>query len=213
VGGNGSGKSTLLSLLPRLADPIKGSVRIDGTDIRELSFADLRQQIGIVTQDTILFDESIADNVRYSCPDATPAEVENAILQAHASDFVSLLPEGLNTKVGSRGQKLSGGQRQRIALARAILRNPSILILDEATSAIDAESEVLIYNVLKKFSEDRTVFIVTHVISSTFLDLIDRIIVLEKGRVLADGTHEELKQCCPEYTRLVQPDSQHRHAA
>ena len=213
VGGNGSGKSTLLSLLPRLIDPLRGSVRIDGTDIRDLSLADLRQQIGVVTQDTILFDESIADNVRYSSPEASAGEVENAILQAHANDFVSLLPQGLNTKVGMRGQKLSGGQKQRIALARAILKSPAILVLDEATSAIDAESEVLIYSVLKKFSQGRTVFIVTHVINSTFLDLIDRVLVLDKGQVLADGTHEELLHCCPEYTRLVQPNSQPRQAA
>jgi subfamily B ATP-binding cassette protein MsbA len=206
VGGNGSGKSTMISLLPRLIDPAKGIVRIDGVDIRDLALKDLRKQIGLVTQDTMLFDDTIYNNVLYGNPQATATEIEAAIKQAHAADFISLLPQGLNTRVGAKGQKLSGGQKQRISLARAIVRNPSILILDEATSAIDAESEAVIYEVLREFSKGRTVFIISHVISQHFVDLIDRVVVLEAGQIIADGTHDDLIANSPEYARLVQPD-------
>jgi ATP-binding cassette, subfamily B, bacterial MsbA len=206
VGGNGSGKSTLISLLPRLIDPAKGAVTIDGVDIRDMAIKDLRQQIGLVTQDTMLFDDTIYNNVLYGNPQATATEIEEAIKQAHAAEFISLLPQGLSTRVGSKGQKLSGGQKQRISLARAIVRNPSILILDEATSAIDAESEAVIYEVLREFSKGRTVFIISHVISQQFVDLIDRVVVLETGQIIADGTHSDLIASSPEYARLVQPD-------
>ncbi|MCP4172613.1 MAG: ABC transporter ATP-binding protein [Fuerstiella sp.] len=206
VGGNGSGKSTLISLLPRLIDPAKGAVRIDGVDIRDLALNDLRKQIGLVTQDTMLFDDTIYNNVLYGNPQATAAEIEAAIKQAHAADFVSLLPQGLSTPVGIKGQKLSGGQKQRISLARAIVRNPAILILDEATSAIDAESESVIYDVLREFSRGRTVFIISHVISQQFVDLIDRVVVLEAGQIIADGSHADLMESSPEYGRLVQSD-------
>ncbi|HIE96574.1 MAG: ABC transporter ATP-binding protein [Fuerstiella sp.] len=206
VGGNGSGKSTLISLLPRLIDPAKGTVSIDGIDTKDLALKDLRKQIGLVTQDTMLFDDTIYNNVLYGNPQATATEIEKAIKQAHAADFVSLLPQGLSTRVGAKGQKLSGGQKQRISLARAIVRNPSILILDEATSAIDAESEAIIYDVLKEFSKGRTVFIISHVINQQFVDLIDRVVVLEAGQIIAEGTHTELMVSSPEYGRLVQTD-------
>ncbi|MEO2018631.1 MAG: ABC transporter ATP-binding protein [Fuerstiella sp.] len=206
VGGNGSGKSTMISLLPRLLDPAIGTVRIDGVDIRDLALKDLRKQIGLVTQDTMLFDDTIYNNVLYGNPQATATEIESAIKQAHAADFISLLPQGLSTRVGAKGQKLSGGQKQRISLARAIVRNPSILILDEATSAIDAESEAVIYEVLREFSQGRTVFIISHVISQQFVDLIDRVVVLEAGKIVANGTHTELMVNSPEYSRLVQSD-------
>ncbi|MCP4170363.1 MAG: ABC transporter ATP-binding protein [Fuerstiella sp.] len=206
VGGNGSGKSTMISLLPRLIDPAIGTVRIDGVDIRDLSLKDLRKQIGLVTQDTMLFDDTIYNNVLYGNPQATATEIESAIKQAHAAEFISLLPQGLSTRVGAKGQKLSGGQKQRISLARAIVRNPSILVLDEATSAIDAESEAVIYEVLREFSKGRTVFIISHVISQHFVDLIDRVVVLEAGQIVANGTHTELMVNSPEYSRLVQSD-------
>jgi len=206
VGGNGSGKSTLISLLPRLMDPARGTVRIDGVNTRDMSLSDLRHQIGLVTQDTMLFDDTIFNNVLYGNPQATPTEVEEAIKQAHAADFVSLLPQGLATRVGPKGQKLSGGQKQRISLARAIVRDPAILILDEATSAVDAESEALIYDVLREFSKGRTVFIISHVISKHFVDLIDRVVVLDAGQIIADGTHQALLADCPQYSRLVQPE-------
>ena len=181
-------------------------MKIDGVDIKDLALKDLRKQIGLVTQDTMLFDDTIYNNVLYGNPQATATEIESAIKQAHAADFISLLPQGLSTHVGAKGQKLSGGQKQRISLARAIVRNPSILILDEATSAIDAESEAVIYDVLREFSKGRTVFIISHVINQQFVDLIDRIVVLEAGQIIADGTHGDLMANSPEYERLVQSD-------
>lgn len=212
IGENGSGKSTLINLLPRFYDPDHGTVRIDGVDIRQMRMRDLRRQIGIVTQETLLFDESIFDNIRYGRSGANWEDVEDAARQAHVIPFVTQLPDGFDTKIGEKGQKLSGGQRQRIALARAIVRDPSILILDEATSAVDAQSEQLIHRVLKSFVKDRSVFIITHVINDTFLDLVTRIIVLEQGRIVASGTHEELLADSPVYQRLYHASAQDRAA-
>jgi subfamily B ATP-binding cassette protein MsbA len=213
VGGNGSGKSTLLSLLPRFMDPAQGRVLIDGVDIRELRTHDLRSQIGLVTQETLLFNDSIFENIRYGNTSATREMVLDAASQAQAAGFIKQLPDGFETVVGDKGGKLSGGQRQRIALARAILRDPSILILDEATSAVDSQSEEVIHSVLKKFAKNRTVFIISHVLNRTFLDLVTRIVVMDQGRIVATGGHEELMASCAAYRALNQSQLQIREAA
>lgn len=202
VGENGSGKSTLVNLLPRFFDPDRGAVLIDGVDVRECGLSDLRGRIGVVTQETLLFDDTIYENIRYGNLHATKAEVERAAEQAHVTQFLAELPDGFQTRVGEKGANLSGGQRQRIALARAILRNPGILILDEATNAIDSQSERLIHATLESFVLGRTTFIITHSISPSILNLITRIIVLEKGRLTAEGTHAELLENCAIYRRL-----------
>lgn len=213
VGENGSGKSTLVNMLPRYYDPDQGQVLIDGIDIRELRFADLRGQIGVVTQETLLFDETIADNIRYGKPSATNAEVLAAAQAAHVDSFVKQLPEGYDTRVGEKGSKLSGGQRQRISLARAMIRNPAILILDEATSAIDAQSEKLIFEALRGFSKGRTTFIITHTVSSSILDFVSRIVVMDQGRIIAVGPHEAVLQTCPVYQRLFHARQQRKLTA
>ncbi len=202
VGENGSGKSTLVNLIPRFYDPSDGTVHIDGVELREAKLEDLRSQVGVVTQETLLFDQSIRENIGYGMPGATKEEILSASIQAHVTQFVEELPDGFETSVGDKGQKLSGGQRQRIALARAILRDPSILILDEATSAIDTLSEKLIHEALKTFVKGRTTFIITHSIDQGLLDIISRIVVMEQGEVIATGTHEELIQSCFLYQRL-----------
>jgi subfamily B ATP-binding cassette protein MsbA len=202
VGQNGCGKSTLVSLLPRYYDPDVGDVRIDGRSLREVSLHELRDQIGIVTQDTVLFDESIRENVRYGRPGATDEEVHDAARRAHLLPIIQSLPQGFDTVVGEKGKELSGGQRQRIALARAILRNPAILILDEATSATDAESESLIHQTLQEFVKGRTTFLITHLMSKSLLDLVTRIVVMENGKIVGQGTHEQLLLTCPLYERL-----------
>ena len=202
VGENGSGKSTLVNLLPRYYDPHHGAVLIDGIDIREVRPRDLRNQLGVVTQETLLFDETIYENIRYGKPLASRAEIEAAAQQAHVTQFVDQLPDRFETHVGEKGGRLSGGQRQRVALARAILRDPAILILDEATSAIDAQSELLIHQTLRSFVQGRTTFLITHSVSPSILDLVTRIIVMDRGRMIAAGPHETLIETCPVYQRL-----------
>jgi subfamily B ATP-binding cassette protein MsbA len=202
VGENGSGKSTLVNLLPRYYDPEQGAVLIDDVDIREIRLKELRAQIGVVTQETLLFDETIYENIRYGKPSAGKKEIEQAADRAFVTPFLKTLPDGLNTRVGEKGQRLSGGQRQRIALARAILRDPPILILDEATSAIDAQSERLIHQSLREFAQGRTVFIITHAVSQSILDLVDRIVIMQDGQMTAVGPHEVLMEVCPAYRRL-----------
>lgn len=202
VGQNGCGKSTLVNLLPRFYDPENGSVLIDGIPIQQLTLSNLRSQVGIVTQETMLFDETILENIRYGTPDATREQVEEAARQAHVLEIIQSLPLGFETVIGDQGRELSGGQRQRIALARAILKDPSILILDEATSAADAESESFIHETLKTFVKNRTTFLISHTISNSLLDFVTRIVVMEKGRIIASGSHEQLLEVCPIYRRL-----------
>jgi subfamily B ATP-binding cassette protein MsbA len=212
VGENGSGKSTLVNLLPRYFDPEHGAVLIDGMDIRNARLRDLRAQLGVVTQETLLFDETIYDNIRYGKPEATEAEIYAAADKAHVTQFLDQFPDGFQTRVGEKGSRLSGGQRQRISLARAILRDPAILILDEATSAIDAQSEFLIHKTLRTFTEGRTAFLITHSVTQSILDLVTRIVVMEQGQLVAIGTHSELIQSCPQYQRLYRMQMQ-QHAA
>jgi len=200
VGKNGCGKSTLVGLIPRFYDPDHGSITVDGMDIRTAKLRSLRQQIGIVTQESILFDETVQNNIAYGCPHATPEDVERAAQQAFVHDVILKLPGGYETLIGEAGGKLSGGQKQRITLARAILRNPRILILDEFTSQSDAESEAIIHRVLREFMRDRTTFVITHRLNT--LEIADRIVVLDAGRVIAVGTHLDLLKTCELYQRL-----------
>ncbi len=190
VGSTGSGKSTLVKLLLRLYEVREGRILVDGTPIQELRLHDLRAAIGLVSQDVFLFHGTVRENIVYGSWDATDAEVENAARQAEAHEFIERLPFGYATVVGERGQKLSGGQRQRIAIARALLKNPPILILDEATSAVDNETEAAIQRSLERISRDRTTIAIAHRLST--IRNADRICVLEEGRVVEVGTHEEL---------------------
>ena len=190
VGLSGAGKTTLVNLVPRFYDVTAGAIVVDGVDIRSVTLASLRAQIGIVTQDTVLFDDSIGNNIAYASPIATPETVKAAAHAAHAHEFIDALPDGYDTVIGERGQRLSGGQRQRLAIARALLKNSAILILDEATSSLDAESELLVQDALAKLMLNRTSFVIAHRLST--VRRADLIIVLDHGRVVETGCHEEL---------------------
>ncbi|WP_144796664.1 ABC transporter ATP-binding protein [Halorubrum depositum] len=190
VGPTGAGKSTLLKLLPRLYDVDDGAVRIDGRDVRDVTLRSLRRSIGYVSQEPFLFFGTVAENLRYGTFDASDDDVERAARRAQAHEFIENLPDGYDTLVGERGVKLSGGQRQRLALARTMLKDPEILVLDEATSAVDTETEALIQDRLVAFAADRTTFVIAHRLSS--VRTADRILVLDDGRVVEDGTHEGL---------------------
>ncbi|MDD4940370.1 MAG: ABC transporter ATP-binding protein [Candidatus Omnitrophica bacterium] len=190
VGPSGAGKSTLLDLVPRFYDPDSGRILIDGVDIREFTFNSVRSHIGIVTQETILFNDSVAGNIAFGMPDATAAHIEQAAKQAYVHDVIMKLKNGYDTFIGDRGVKLSGGERQRIAIARAMLKNAPILILDEATSQLDTESERLVQDALNFLMQGRTVFVIAHRLST--IRHATRIIVMNEGRIVEQGTHEQL---------------------
>ena len=190
VGRSGAGKTTLVNLLPRFYDVTSGGIVIDGKDIRHVSLASLRRQIGIVTQDTVLFDDTVANNIAYGSPAASRADVEAAARAANAHEFIAVLADGYDTTIGERGQRLSGGQRQRLAIARALLKNAPILVLDEATSALDTESELLVQEALANLMMNRTSFVIAHRLST--IRRADAIIVLERGKIVEVGKHDEL---------------------
>ncbi|HKA17715.1 MAG TPA: ABC transporter transmembrane domain-containing protein [Blastocatellia bacterium] len=200
VGPSGAGKSTLVSLLPRFYDISSGAILVDGHDIRTVRLADLRSGIGMVPQETTLFGGPIRENIAYGKLDATADEIESAARAAHAHEFITEFPDGYDTVVGERGVKLSGGQRQRIAIARALLKNPAILILDEATSSLDSESERLVQDALETLMEGRTTFVIAHRLST--VRRADRIVVLDAGRIVQEGTHEQLLASGGLYKRL-----------
>jgi len=202
VGAMGSGKSALVSLLPRLYDVTAGSVSIDGADVRSVELDSLRRSIAIVNDDPFLFSATVHENIAYAHPEATREQVERAAVAAQAADFIERLPRGYDTRVGERGLTLSGGQRQRIAIARAILADPRILILDDATSSVDASTESEIKRALGDVLAGRTTFVIAHRLST--IALADRIVVLQDGRVAADGSHDELLEQSDLYREIVE---------
>jgi subfamily B ATP-binding cassette protein MsbA len=200
VGPSGAGKSTLVDLIPRFYDPDEGRILIDGQDLMGVRRRDLRALIGIVDQETLLLDESVLENIAYGSPGATRPAVEAAARAANADEFIEALPQGYDTLVGERGVLLSGGQRQRLAIARAVLRNPALLILDEATSSLDTESEVLVQEALDGLLAGRTTFVIAHRLSTVIRA--DQILVLDRGEIIERGTHEELVKRPGLYRRL-----------
>jgi len=200
VGSSGAGKSTLVHLIPRFFDVTGGRILIDGHDVRDVTLASLRRQIGIVTQDTILFNDTARNNIAYGQPHVSDGAVIKAATAALAHDFIQKLPEGYDTIIGERGLTLSGGERQRLAIARALLKNAPILILDEATSALDSESEALVQSALQNLMVGRTVFVIAHRLST--VRRADRIVVLENGQIADIGTHEDLLTRLGTYRRL-----------
>ena len=206
IGHNGCGKSTLINMIPRFFDarPTEngpaGVVKIGGHNVRDYRVKELRQSIGYVTQQTMLFSDTVKNNIAYGSQDVTDEQIIAAAKQAHAHDFIAAMDDGYDTEIGDRAGRLSGGQRQRISLARAILKDPEILILDEATSQIDPESDYLIHQTLADFIKDRTTVVITHRMST--LDLVDQIMIMKNGQVLDYGTHEQLLRRCPEYQKM-----------
>ena len=206
VGSSGSGKSTLISLVMAFNRPQSGRVTIDGHDLQSIRLKDYRSLLGVVLQDNFLFDGTVAENLKFSKPDATREEVEAVSRLAHCHEFIQGFPEGYDTIVGERGVKLSGGQRQRVAIARAILADPKILILDEATSSLDSESEAMIQDGLRALRAGRTTFVIAHRLST--IQSADQILVLEGGRIVERGSHEELLDADGRYRQLY--DKQYR---
>ena len=201
VGGSGSGKTTLVNLVARFFDPSEGRIALDGHDLRRLKLHELRQQIAWVGQHVVLFDDTVAANIAYGCPGATPEAIEHAARQAHAWDFIQALPQGMQQRIGTNGQMLSGGQRQRLAIARAFLKRAPILLLDEATSALDNTSEHAVKQALDALRQHRTVLVVAHRLST--VRHADRIVVMERGRVVESGSHEQLLAAQGAYARLL----------
>jgi subfamily B ATP-binding cassette protein MsbA len=190
VGSSGSGKTTLISLLARFYDPTSGRILLNGRDMKDLDLKSVRRQIGMVTQDTVLFNETVASNIAYGLPDASPEQITQAARRAHALDFINELPQGFETHIGERGTRLSGGQRQRLAIARALLLDPPILLLDEATSALDTESERQVQLALDEMMHGRTVIAIAHRLST--IQKADRILVFKDGQIVEEGSHEQL---------------------
>jgi len=211
AGATGSGKTTIMHLVPRFYDATSGSVLMDGRDVKRAKLASLRRHIGIVLQEATLFAVSIRENIAFGVPDATEEAIVGAAKSAQAHDFIMSLPAGYDTVVGERGSTLSGGQRQRIAIARAILKDPRILLLDDATSSVDAATEREIQKALENLMKGRTCLIVAHRLST--LRMADRIVVLEKGRMTACGTHEELLASSRAYADLVRRQTERRPGA
>src|ERR1043165_3110986 len=202
VGESGGGKSTLTKLLPRFHDPTSGAVLWDGIDLRDVKLESLRRQIALVTQETVLFNDTVRYNITYGRPQATQAEVEQAARTAFAHDFISELPHGYDTIIGERGTFLSGGQRQRLAIARAVLTDTPVLILDEATSALDAESEQLVQRAIANLIQNRTTIVIAHRLST--VRRADMIVVMEAGRIIEQGTHNELLARGGQYQKLYE---------
>lgn len=205
VGQSGSGKSTIANLLLRFYDIEKGSISIDGTELKDIKLQSLREQFGLVTQDSIMFNGTVADNIRIGKPDATEQEVHTALKIANALEFVEHLPEGINTNIGDSGSKLSGGQRQRLSIARAVLKNPPVMILDEATSALDTESERLVQGALENMMQNRTSVVIAHRLST--IQNADLIVVMKQGRIVEQGSHEQLIAQDGMYKKLVMMQS------
>ena len=201
VGPSGSGKTSLVALIARLYDPTAGRVRVDGADVREVDVNSLRSQIAFVADESFLFSATVAENIAYARPDATGAEIEVAARRAQAADFIARLPDGYDTVVGERGLTLSGGQRQRVAIARALLADPRILILDDATSSVDATTEMLIKEGLAEVMRGRTTFVIAHRLST--VSLADEVIVMDAGQIVDRGTHEELLEGCSFYREIA----------
>jgi ATP-binding cassette subfamily B protein len=190
VGPSGAGKSTIAGLVSRLYDPTSGAVRIGGVDVRDAALADVRDTVGVVAQDVHLFHDTLAANLRYAKPEASDAEIERALRQAEIWDVVARMPDGIHTVVGDRGQRLSGGEKQRIAIARLLLKDPGVVILDEATAHLDAGSEAAVQSALATALADRTSIVIAHRLAT--VRAADEIAVIERGRVVERGTHDEL---------------------
>jgi ATP-binding cassette subfamily B protein len=202
VGPTGSGKTSLVALIARLYDPSEGEVVVDGADVRSVDVASLRRQVAFVADDSFLFSATVAENIAYARPDATREEIETAARRAQAHGFITRLPDGYDTVVGERGLTLSGGQRQRVAIARALIADPRILILDDATSSVDARTESAIKRGLREVMEGRTTFVVAHRLST--ISLADEIVVMDAGRIVDRGSHEELLERCPLYAEIAE---------